>query len=348
MKRVYFWARLLLSSGLILFLFFTIDKQHFSTIVAGSNFSYGLLAFALGLGDRVLMAYKWNILLRAKAIWISLKDITFTYLTATFLGLFLPATVGGDALRAYAVARKGHLISDIVSSIIVERILGLLALITFVVGSIALSIFVFGQTFFTTIGDLFWTTVAAFVVLLLLLFMSLSESAWRWLSSLLRRWSRYRRGQKLVKVLQDVYQSYLSYRHAKPALIFFLLLSFVENLFPILWSYCLSLAFNIQVPLLYFFVLVPIVLILRRLPISIDGIGIHEGAFVYFLSLFGVVQTEALLLGVATHILAVLIVLPGGILYALTGLGGRNHAGEKVKGVFNSPMDIQADIPTPK
>lgn len=330
MKQVYFWIRLLLSGGLIVLLFYTVDLQDVSAAIIPSNVSYLLAAFALGMADRIFMAYKWNILLKAKAIVISLNDTAITYLATTFLGLFLPATVGGDMLRAYAVSRKGYRVSDIVSSIVVERILGLIALATFGLGSIALSIWVFGQSFFVGIWDLFWTILVIGMGVSALLLISLNESLLHLLASLVRKWNKYIPGHKLLKKVRDVYQSYLSYRHNRVELIAFLLLSFVENLFPILWSYCLSLAFNVSVPLLYLFILVPIVLILKRLPISIDGIGIHEGTFVYFLSLIGIARSEALLLGIVTHLFTVAVVLPGGILYAFNGFSIRRGVKEKV------------------
>ena len=136
MKKKYFWIRLIVSGGLIAFLFYSVDFSTVATIVSQSNIAYIVIAILIALGDRVFMAYKWNILLRAKAIRISLVELTGTYLTTTFLGLFLPATVGGDALRAYAVSKDGHNASDVISSIIVERALGFIALFVFVLAGI--------------------------------------------------------------------------------------------------------------------------------------------------------------------------------------------------------------------
>jgi hypothetical protein len=56
----------------------------------------------------------------------------------------------------------------------------------------------------------------------------------------------------------------------------------------------------------------------------LDGFGLQEGAFIYFLGLVGVAYSEAFLLGITSHILALCSLLPGGLLYGVGGLGIQN------------------------
>ena len=210
--------------------------------------------------------------------------------------------------------------------------MGFIALFIFVLASIVLTVFVFGQSFFSGIWNLFWIFVALLVVFSAAIYLSLNENLLRRLTSLFQ--SQTIREHKIFIKLGEVYQSYRTYQGDLSLLLIFLLLSLAENLFPLFWTYFLSLAFGIEVPLLYFFILIPIVLALVRLPISLDGIGIQEGAYVYFLSLIGVPKSSALLLGLASHILAIISVLPGGILYGFWGL----HLREKVKGTAESSL----------
>ena len=321
MKRKMLWLRLILSGGLLLFLLSTVDLQQTITALQHSNGYFLLVALVVALVDRVLMAYKWNILLKAKGIRIPLLNLTATYIKTTFLGLFLPATVGGDALRAYAVSKQGVSGNDVVSSIVVERALGFIALFIFVLVSMILSIFVFGQTFFAGMWNLFWIFLLLLVVSTVGIIVSLNDKFLRRLLKVLEARNIHVQNYRLVAKLGEVYRSYTNYRHNRSQLGGFLVLSLLENLFPLVWTYFLSLAFNIEVPLLYFFILIPIVLVLVRLPISLDGFGIQEGTFVYFLGLIGVDGSQAFLLGFVSHLLAILSVLPGGLLYALGGLG---------------------------
>jgi glycosyltransferase 2 family protein len=329
MKKAWTWIRLLISIGLIAFLLITVDFGDMRASLARSNGYYLLAALLVALGDRLIMAYKWNHLLRAKGIDIPLRRITGTYWISTFLGLFLPATVGGDAIRAYAISKGGQKGRDIISSIVIERIFGILALLIFVLISIVLSIYVFGESFFDNIWNLFGIILFFLFFLSAFTYISLNKSLLQKVYRVIERRLPKLNGNKWVGKIREIYQSYLAYQEHKQALGVFLLLSFLENLFPIFWTYFLSLAFNIHVPLMYIFILVPIVLVLVRLPISIDGIGIKEGAFVYFLSLIGIPSSDALLLGIASHVLAVVSILPGGVLYGLNGLGVRSKLSKK-------------------
>lgn len=314
--------RIVLSAGLIIFLFYTVDVQELIGITVDANVNYLLFALLIALADRVIMAYKWSILLHVKNIHIPLSRLTATYLTSSFLGLFLPATVGGDSVRAFAVVKTGRHAGDVVSSIIVERALGFLSLFVFMLVSILLAFFLFGHQFFDGMWSLFYFFLGLLAVSGLLIATSLNRPLLKILSRLRgvnHFWSRIKQ-KRLVGAIKSVYDSYAGYRNNGRQLAQFFILSLTENLFPLLWTYVLSLAFDVHVPLLYFFIVVPIVLVLVRLPISVDGFGIQEGAYVFFLSLIGVARTEAFLIGLASHFLAIISILPGGILYALNGV----------------------------
>lgn len=322
-KKKSFWLRLILSVGLIAIVVANVNLDEVREILANSQPGYLLLAYVIAIGDRILMAYKWNVLLRVLNIRISLFNAVAVYLKTSFLGLFLPATVGGDALRAYAIAQEEYKLSDVVSSILVERALGFAALFAFALVSIILSIFVFGQSFFEGIWQLLWTFVALLVISVVLVLLSFNKAVLNRITTAVKN-SRFA-NNVIVRKLGSVYTSYQGYRSSKSQLAYFFILSLIENLFPVMWTYSLSLAFGLDISLLYFFILVPIVLVLVRLPISLSGIGIQEGTFVYFLSLIGVASSHALLLGAASNVIGILSILPGGIAYALGGLANRGE-----------------------
>jgi uncharacterized protein (TIRG00374 family) len=321
------FLRLLISGGLFYLLVRTVDFDEPSVRLAESNISFLLLAFLVALADRVLMAYKWNILLYAKDIRISLTGVTRLYVTSTFLGVFLPATVGADALRGFAIYRWGHNLNDVISSIVVERILGLIALLMFVLAGVALSFWVFGPEFMSGIQSVIILVAIMVLVIAALAYLSfnrrLLRAGARTALGILQRGKLGGAGEKLLARLNSVYDSYRKYQANHTVLGAFLLLSLLENMFPILWTYLLALAFGIEVPFAYFFILMPIVLILVRLPISLDGFGVQEGAFVYLLVPIGVQGADALFLGLASHLLALASVLPGGMMYALAGISRR-------------------------
>lgn len=324
-KKHMTWIRLVLSIALIAVLFFTLDRDEILEIGSRASIPMLLAAFAFAFGDRILMAYKWNILLRAKNIRVSTVSVTGIYLTSTFLGIFLPATVGADALRGFAISRRGHSGADVISSIVVERIVGLLALLVFVIIGFFLSVWLIGQEFLDNI----WSVVGlvAFVLAFVggLVVLSMNRKLIHGILSLVTRKKAGDTESRITRKINDIYDSYRDYQDRPGVLVTFLLLSFLENMFPILWTYFLAQAFGIDIPLPFYFVLVPIILVLVRIPISLDGFGVQEGGFVYILSLIGIVSSEAFLLGASSHLLAIISVLPGGVLYAFGGLSLRKE-----------------------
>ncbi|MBV7338373.1 flippase-like domain-containing protein [Chloroflexi bacterium TSY] len=340
--RPWSWIRLFVGVGLFTFLFYTVDLSEVVAVTTKADLRLVILACGLGIVDRILMAYKWNVLLRVRGIWLSLTTIIEIYWASTFFGLFLPATIGGDAFRAYAVSKRGYVLGEIVSSIILERVFGLIALMSFVLSGIGLSLLLAEERIHGNMANLFWVSGLLLLVVVLFLVLSLNRTfvnasrkilfrlvpercekktirfSTAHLQRLPDRITQGKVGRRISQILRDTYESYVSFRHAKDALIFFLFLSLLENLFPIAWTYCLALAFQIELPFLYTFVLVPIVLLLRRLPISIDGAGIHEGAFVYLMALVGFSAAQGLLLGLVTHLLTLALVLPGGLFFILS------------------------------
>src|SRR5688572_33494660 len=66
------------------------------------------MAILLVVGDRALMAYRWLVLLAPipRIDRPRLGAVMRIFFTSTFAGTFLPASVGGDAVRAYALSRQ--------------------------------------------------------------------------------------------------------------------------------------------------------------------------------------------------------------------------------------------------
>jgi hypothetical protein len=312
----------------LVWLFITFDLRRTWELVSSANIFFLGLALIIAFADRVVMAYKWNILLIAKGISLPLPSVTASYLTSSFLGLFLPATVGADGLRAYAVAKMGEKMSYVVSSILLERVIGLVALLVFILIGTALSVFVMGYGFATD----FW--LAAIIALLtagllsaIALLMVDAAYVGRLLPSRVGRSSN-----RIVRLIWDVYESYSSFSNKPFHIVAFFFLSLFENLFPIFWTYLLVLAFGINVGLISIFILVPIILILVRIPISFDGFGVQELGFVYLLSFAGVAATQAFVLGASSHVIAIISVLPGAAIYASMGFrGGKKDGSEEVE-----------------
>ncbi len=305
------------SIGFLFFLFRWIEVEKVKETLATANFTILALVVPIIVFNRVLMSGKWALLLRALDVDISWWESLRIYYISGFVGLFLPATVGGDTVRAVLASKKSRP-EPVISSIAVERLLGAAALLF--MGTIGICLF---MTVFSNaeVGfrRLLGISVLLFGGLLTLFALSLRPSVSCAILSWLERFYDRKYTGKAAAKLEMLYRSYLNYRGKKGVLFWFFLLTCLETLTFVIRSYVVAVALNANAPFFYFIAFVSILLILIRLPLSIDGFGIYEGGFVYFLALVGIQEDIGFSVGVLNHAIGLVALLPGCVLLALSG-----------------------------
>ena len=86
--------------------------------------------FVAMAGEIILSAWKWSQALRMHALAYPYGYLLRTVCTGYFLNNFLPTSIGGDAYRVYRTVPQDGYRSRAVSAILVDRVLGILALLT--------------------------------------------------------------------------------------------------------------------------------------------------------------------------------------------------------------------------
>lgn len=264
------------------------------------------LAIAIAFGDRLLMISKWIPLVRVLLPCLELLSAAKAYYGAMFASLFLPSSVGGDVVRAYAVGRADERVTEVGVSVFVERALGFIALC--VVASASLLTAVESSAAGAQAQRIFpWVLVVGAVGVVVIMFPAFvpgdpeqgdaGDGLWGKMRSL---WGRFLRA----------YRCYAGHR-LRLALVG--LASILEQVFPIVVIWVLAMALDVSAGLLAVAVATPIAMFVMRLPIAIDGMGLVEGALVYFLSLFGVSGEGALAIAVANRAVKTVVLLPGAI-----------------------------------
>jgi hypothetical protein len=84
----------------------------------------------------------------------------------------------------------------------------------------------------------------------------------------------------------------------------------------ILQAYYLGRGLGIDAPLSTYFAFVPLILLVMLLPVTINGFGTGQAAFVWFFARAGVAAAPAFALSLLFIGLGVIGNLPGGVLYA--------------------------------
>jgi len=254
-------------------------------------------AVAANTADRLLMAWKWDLLLRAWTPGLPLLRATRIYCASMVWGMFLPATVGADGIRAMSAVRGGLPANRVLASILVERGLGVLgSLLLGLAGILAVS----------SIGEyppelvpVWWLGVLFLAAAAIALAASFSERIYVLLHDGLLR---HLRETALGGRLRSLHQSYREYRQRRSLLLAFLGLSILEQLVPAAAVGSLLWGLAVPIPPLYLVGAVAIAFLIARIPVSLGGLGILEGSLAVLLVFGGVPEGKALTVTLAARL----------------------------------------------
>jgi uncharacterized membrane protein YbhN (UPF0104 family) len=296
-----------LSLAALVILYFKIDVRHVLDLCR--DLRWPLLAgiVATVLADRAMMAWKWNLLLRARGVAIPFREIFTLYYFSTFVGIFMP--LAGDVARGVRLYRDGHGGSITASSIVIERMLGLAAgAVAAVAGSAAILL-----ALDAPVLPLLVVSLAILVGFILFFALSLNPR--------LQAWVPFHQ-HALVRKLLSFHDSYLAYRQHRGLLLAFLALSVVEQIFPVLSHYFAGRALGLNVPFWVYLVTLPPVQLVARMPVSFNGLGVIEGMLGYVFNGLAYSATQGVTLGFVVDVVSLLTLAPAAFLRPRTGRTG--------------------------
>ncbi len=327
-----FYLKSLISIALIVYIFHRVGLENVWQQVRHAR--PDLLAVSLAITPVLVLvsAWKWQLILRAQKIRMSLIRLFWLYIVGYFFNTVLPTNVGGDVVRAYALGKSTGKNAQAFSSVFVERFTGLTVLL-----------FMALIAFFVAIREL-WDPrlTSALVVCVLgyitLLVMVLTPRLLSWVSSCINI-SVVRKVFDKLHAFQD---AILELRHAPGVIVITILNSFLFYGVAVLNVYVSSHAFHAQMSIQDAFILTPIILVITMIPISVGGIGLSESAYVFGFSRMGLVGAVGLSVALFMRVKALLAGAVGGIYYSSMGIRigdndiTRKDTGlEDVQGVVN-------------
>ena len=130
----------------------------------------------------------------------------------------------------------------------------------------------------------------------------------RWLDEVSQRHHSGRIGRFLVETALLVHQ----YRCHGPLLFNALVMTVVLQSLVISAYIMLALGTGLDLPVITFFALIPIVVLASNLPISLGGLGVREGVLVALLVVVGVDEQQAISLSLLYLFINWIATLPGG------------------------------------
>ncbi|OKY77401.1 MAG: putative flippase AglD2 [Candidatus Methanohalarchaeum thermophilum] len=292
-------SKFVISFTLIAVLLYKTDISKIISQLKNIKITFFVLALFLSFIGLVISAKKWQILLKAKGENQKLLKVFKHYYIGAFSNLFLPSTIGGDAVKATTISKDLNNKEEGFSSVFMERYTGLISLIM---------ISSFGFTYsYELLGKKILT---AFILVLVLFgtitFLALSEKSQKILNFLPSKLPL-----NLREKILNLHFSIREYKDQKKAILYSIIVSIFFHVIKILYVFVLALALGIEIPILFLIVMVPVSQIILFLPISIQGIGVRETLYVSFLNEIGLPASTSLSLSLLIEITIIIKNIPG-------------------------------------
>lgn len=302
-KWVSFAFRVSITLLLLVFLF---KSMSWSTLVAAlthASYVFLLLGLLIGAIASLLSVFQWQKLLQSEQIFVGLIKLSKLYLIGIGFSHFLPTGMGGDVVKAFYVGRASGNYAGSASAIVMTRLTGYFGMQ--VVAFSSLLLFHTGITRSVVISAILLSLLVGSMIGGVLLLTTLLPKM------LNRSWTKYRIVASAIPVGQALIATIQRPR----------LLGSVTSIGIVFWIlsildyYMFANALHMHVSLTFYFVAIPVVSLVAFLPITINGFGLRESAFVYIFASVHVPTATSLLLALFMDVQVLLFGIIGGCLY---------------------------------
>jgi glycosyltransferase 2 family protein len=266
-----------------------------------------LLGLAAGVVCILFSAYCWRSLVLAERIQTDLARLINLYLVGIAFSHFLPTNMGGDAIKAFYIARDSGNIAGATSSVLMSRITSFFGMLLIALPVLAIMHAEFPRAIIT------W-----FLLLSLLLVGAIGGTIFA--AALLPGISaRFLKGawtkHRILVTVIEIGNAVKAATGRLPALCAAILYGTLFWIANFLNYYGYAAALGLHVPLTFYVIAIPFVSIIAALPISINGFGVREGAFVYLFTTIHVPASSSLLIAFLVDAQVLLFGIIGGCIY---------------------------------
>ena len=310
-SRVKTAGRLILGLLLIAVLLYYVDWRNTFRIILNIDAMLALLALTILPINMWISTWKWLILLNAHDLRLPWNVLLRVYWIGAFFSNYFPSNIGGDIVRILLLRHLGRS-AEVAASVVLERVTGLLVLL--ILAAVGLAV---RPEYFDPRGSrvILWLVVVGGIATLVSLIL-LPERLNGWLSSL--RADRLSLIRPVVNPIKKINSAIAFYQTKMKEVAFTIILSLPFYGIITFFQYFLLLSLDAEVALWQVALIAPVVLLVALVPISINGLGIVEGAFVLFYTNAGVLPEAALAAALLRRVFSLLVSLVGGIYWATT------------------------------
>lgn len=298
-------VRFCVKTGVTVFLLYVIfsgvDWQAFRATIARTDIFLFAVSFLIMAGRNVFAAIRWKLLLASDGLVFPVFTLLRFYFIGYFFNFFLPTVIGGDIARGYYLYTRCRKKKETIGTILVERLLGItvmavLAIIATIVGF---------QVLQDPMVRLVVLIPSFFVVFLFIFFCIINAR----LLYKLPEWMQ-NRISRIIRMVEHL-RGYKYPRVMIPAFAYTALLQGTG----IVAVYLIGVSVHSHTGFYYYLVFLPVIWIITMIPVSINGLGLREGAFVFLFCSAGMERETAVFISVLYLFQVLLIGVTGSVFF---------------------------------
>jgi hypothetical protein len=251
----------------------------------------------------IVASTRWKIVLSQFDIFVSFKEVIQMIWIGLFFNQILPSSIGGDTIRSYYLYKKNHTLGLSVLCVLADRMIGLIALVIFVLATLTLAF------------DLITEPKARWGISLIAIGSTLGVI-------IILTLNNYTKKVIHVKLIRGLLSISLKCKEMIFSIspgIKLISISLGIHILTIITITFLSLGMNLNIYWLGLIIIMPLTSLIMVVPISIAGWGVREGVMVIGLGFLGVASENALALSLSYGILMFIIYLPGLAIWLMSG-----------------------------
>ena len=304
------------SAGLMAFLLHKIPTHEIMGLATRADRGMLLAATLVFLASNVAGWFQWHALLRSSGVALDEAGTFRFYFIGLFFNNFLPANIGGDAVKVYDLSRTGESPYRIIAVTLLDRVLGVfsLCLLALIANIILIQRAGAGMHHALYLGIFVACMIPA-----------LGFYFFRPLGNWLRRSVLRLRALSLDFRITAIIDQLSPFRGRQALLFRLTLFSLLIQTMRVLTHVLVAMAVGVPMtPLMLaqFFVFVPILSLAMIPPITINGLGIREGLGILLFAEAGIMAADAFVIEFGTYIISVAVSLLG-FAFFLTRRSGR-------------------------
>ena len=281
------------------------DARPIFRILSRERPAYFIAVIVLSVAGQAMCAYRWQLLAAVLKIHGRFLEFLAYAFVGMFTNLFVPGLLGGDAARSLYLGRRHGRMGEAIASVVADRGVGLVGL--FWLAAIAAMFLNFAAIPRSVIAP----TIAVGAISLIGF---LAAPLVARLIPLMPR--PIRRAGGMVA----------PYLHRPTTMLVPIALSIVLQIVLAASQYLLAVGLGMSVPITLFLLCVPIANVFASLPLTLNGLGLRESAYLVLFGMAGMRKEDAIALGLLWFAATAIGGLTGAIAFATTPAPGKFSA----------------------